>query len=243
MSAVSAPKQPGHSQWPDHQSQRPDRPPPIQFHTEEPAPRDSQALAWTLRIAGLVAVAVISGFVWWYINNEDPGEDPTGRGGGGNTQQQSTGEYEFTEELDSPRVDDSCVDHAYDATQGFLQEKDCDRLTRSVFTTTIEDRTIYTSVSVVEMNDEQTASDLRELTDTDGSGNVSDLVREGEVTVEGLDALNSGGYASEQQGKQVTIVESDYDPKASQGGSKGELKDVCKDAIRLGREMVANSGG
>jgi hypothetical protein len=242
VSAVSAPKQPGQSPWPDHQSQRPDRPPPIQFHAEEPEPRESQALAWTLRIAGLVAVAVISGFVWSYIQNEDTGEDPTGVGGE-KTQQQSTGEYEFTEELDSPRVDDSCVDHAYDATQGFLQEKDCERLTRSVFTTTIEGRTIYTSVSVVEMTDEQTAGDLRELTDTDGSGNVSDLVFEGEVTVEGLEALNGGGYASEQQGKQVTIVEADYDPKASQGGSKGELKDVCKDAIRLGREMVANSGG
>lgn len=240
MSAVSAPYQPGQTPWPDHQSQRPDRPPPIQFHSDEQEPRGNQAVAWSLRIAGLVAVAVISGFVWWYIHNEDPADPPTGLGDG-NTQQQSSGEYEFAEELDSPRVDDSCVDHAYDATQGFLQEKDCDRLTRSVFTTTIKDRTIYTSVSVVEMNDEQTASDLRELTDTDGSGNVSDLVREGEVTVEGLDALNGGGYASEQQGKQVTIVESDYDPKANQGGSKDELRDVCKDAIRLGRDMVSNT--
>jgi hypothetical protein len=241
VSAVSAPYQPGQPPWPDNQSQRPERPPPIQFHDEEQEPRGSQAAAWALRITGLVAVAVISGLAWWYIQNEGSGGEPTGSGAGGNTEQQSSGEYEFTAKLDSPRVDDSCDEHAYDATQTFLQEKTCTKLTRSVFTTTIEDRTVYTSVSVVEMRDEQTASDLRDLTDKNGSGNVNDLVREGEITVEGLEALNGGGYASEQQGTQVTIVEADYDPKANQGGSKGELKDVCRDAIRLGGDMVSNT--
>lgn len=241
MSAVSAPYQPGQTPWPDHQSQRPDRPPPIQFRNEEQEPRGSGALAWTLRIAGLVAVAVISGFVWLYILSEGPGADPTGSGSGENTQQQSTGEYEFTAELDSPRVDKSCGEHAYAATQTFLQEKACNKLTRSVFTTTIDDRTVYASVSVVEMDDQQAASDLRDLTDKDGSGNVNDLVREGKVTVEGLETLsNGGGYASEQRNNQVTIVEADYDPAAKDGGSSEELKDVCRDAIRLGGDITGS---
>jgi hypothetical protein len=238
VSAVSAPYHPGQSPWPDNQSQRPDRPPPIQFHNEEQEPRGSGPLTWALRIAGLVAVAVISGFVWFYIQSEGSGGDATGPGGE-ETQQQSTGEYEFTEELDSPKVDNTCGDHAYDATQTFLQEKDCSKLTRSVFTTTVNGRTVYASVAVVEMDDEEAAGDLRELTDTDGSGNVNDLVREGEVTVEGLETLsNGGGYASEQRGTQVTIVEADYDPTAKDGGSPEELKDVCKDAIRLGGDIT-----
>lgn len=240
MSAVSAPYHPGQSPWPDNQSQRPDRPPPIQFHSEEQEPRGNQVLAWSLRIVGLIAVAVISGLVWWYIVNDDQGTGQTGYGDGA-TQQQSSGAFDFSPELDSPRVDQACSDHAYGATQDFLAERSCQRLTRSVFTTSVDGRTIYASVSVVEMADQESASDLRKLTDTDGSGNVNDLVREGEVPVDGLKSLSKGGgYASEQQGEQVTIVEADYDPKAKKGGSQDELDDVCRDAIRLGSEITAN---
>lgn len=241
MSAVSAPYHPGQAPWPDHQSQRPDRSPPIQFHTEDQAPRGNPALAWTLRIVGLVAVAVISGVVWWYIQNEDLGGSPTGYGGG--TEQQSSGKYDFTAEVDQAREDDACADHAYGETQRFLQDHQCARLTRSVFTTTIDGRTIYASVSVVEMADEDSARALRELTDTDGSGNVNDLVREGLVKVDGLDQLSGNdGYDSAQEGTRVTIVEADYDPAADKDGTEAELDDVCTDAIRLGAEMVAGSG-
>jgi hypothetical protein len=241
VSAVSAPYRPGQSQWPDHQSQRPDRPPPIQFRPEDQEPRGNPALAWTLRIVGLVAVAVISGVVWWYIQQEQGGS-PTGYGGG-ETQQQSSGAYDFTAKLDAPQVDESCAEHAYGDTKGFFQEHQCDRLTRSVFTTTIDGRTIYTSVSVVEMPDEETAGALRELTDTDGSGNVSDLVREDVVAVDGLKSLsNGGGYDSAQQGKQVVIVESDYDPNAAADGTEDELDKVSTDAIRLGADMLADGG-
>jgi len=241
VSAVSAPYHPGQSPWPDNQSQRPDRPPPIQFRPEDQEQRGNPALAWTLRIVGLVAVAVISGLVWWYIQQEQGGT-PTGYGGE-DTQQQSSGAYDFKAKLDSPQVDEACDEHAYGDTKGFFQDQQCDRLTRSVFATTVEGRTIYTSVSVVEMPDEESAKALRELTDTDGSGNVSDLVREDVVPVEGLKSLsNGGGYDSAQQGTKVVIVESDYDPNAAQDGTEDELDDVSTDAIRLGDDLLANSG-
>jgi hypothetical protein len=242
VSAVSAPYQPGQAPWPDNQSQRPDRPPPIQFHDEEQGPRSNQALAWTLRVVGLLAVAVISGLVWWYIQN-DSGGDATGYGGGGETQQQSSGAYDFKQKLDAPQVDQACGDHAYGQIKNFLEEHNCVRLTRSVFTADIEDRTVYTSVSVVEMADEDTAQQLQHLADKDGSGNVKDLVREGTVQVDGLTSLSaSDGYASEVQGDRVTIVESDYDPNAKDGGNQRELDDVCKDALRLGGDITADGG-
>jgi hypothetical protein len=242
VSAVSAPYQPGQPPWPDHQSQRPERPPPIQFHADEQEQRGSQALAWTLRIAGLVAVAVISGFVWWYIRNEDPDGEPTGSGGG-ETQQQSTGEYEFTAELDTAKVDDDCSQHAYGTTQEFFRDNPCDRLTRSAFTTTVGERTIYVSVSVVEFGDAGPAGELQTLTQEDGTGNVNDLVREQVVDAGGLTTLSArGGYASEVQGNRITIVEADYDPQTADGGTEGELDDVSNDALRLGGDITAKGG-
>ncbi|MGH3763264.1 hypothetical protein [Actinophytocola sp.] len=239
---MSAPYHSGQSPWPDNQSQRP---PPIQFRPEEQAPRDNSALAWTLRIIGLIAVAVVSGAVWWYIQIDDGDGSPTGYGGG-TTQQQSAGKYEFTQELDSPRVNGACGDHAYGDTKQFLEENSCERLTRSVFTTSVDGRTIYTSVSVVEMADAATAEALRDKTDEDGSGNVNDLVREGEVKVKGLDTLSGNdGYASEVRGTRVTIVESDYDPKTNkdESGTQDVLDDVSRDALRLGADITNGDDG
>lgn len=242
MSAVSAPYHPGQSPWPDHRPQRPDRPPPIQFRPDDQVPRGNPVLAWTLRILGLIAVAVISGVVWWYIQKENP--DPPAGYSSGETQQQSQGVFDFTARIDEPRVDDSCAEHAYGQIQQFLQNEPCEKLTRGIFTTTVEGRTVYTSVSVVQMADEEAAGELRDLTDTDGTGNVNDLVREGEVTIEDLETLSGGGgYDSAQQRNEVVIVESDYDPAKADGGSEDELEEVCTDAIRLGGDMVAQTGG
>jgi hypothetical protein len=241
VSAVSAPYHPGQSPWPDNQSQRPDRPPPIQFRQEEQEPGGSPVLAWTLRIAGLVAIAVISGLVWWYIQKEAP--NGSAADDGGSTGQQSSGAFEFTPVIGRPQVDDNCADHAYGATQDSLQQTPCERLTRSVFTTEIDGRTVYVSVSVVEMADEAAAKALRELTDSNDTGNVSDLVREKVVDAGGLDELSGAdGYDSEQKGSQVVIIEADYAPDASDGGAEDELDKVCKDALRLGKEIVADAG-
>jgi hypothetical protein len=237
VSAVSAPYRPGQSPWPDNQSQ----PPPLQFRPEGEAPRSNQALAWTLRIVGLIAVAVISGVVWWYIKSDTADGNPTGDGSD-KTQQQSTGKYDFTAKLDGPKVDDDCSAHSYNKTQQFFQEHPCERLTRLAYTTTIDDHTVYTSVAVVDFDDPQFAGDLKKLTAEDGTGNVNDLVREGVVKVDGLDALNAhGGFAAQVQGNRITIVESDYDPATGEV-TEDELDDISRDALRLGDDITANGG-
>ena len=237
---MSAPYRPGQTPWPENQQHRP---PPIRFH-EEPASGGTSALDWTLRIVGLVAVAVISGFLWWFLNNEEPKGPATGYGGQPSSQRPTTsGEFDFTLEVDQPIVDESCSAHAYGQIQRFLTDTPCEQLTRAIYSTEIEGRKVYTSVSVVEMADEGKAKELRELTDTDNTGNVNDLVREGEVPIDGLKTLSGGGgYDSAQDDTDVIIVESDYDPSADEGGSEDELDRVCADALRLSAEMVGQAG-
>lgn len=240
---MSAPYRPGRPPWPENQQHRPDRPPPIQFH-EEQAAGGTSALDWTLRILGLVAVAVISGFLWWFLNNEEPTGSSTGYGPNTSTQPTTTdGEFEFVMETDGPIVDESCSQHSYGQIQKFLTDTPCEQLIRAVYSTEIEGRKVFTSVSVVEMAEETEAKELRDLTDTDNTGNVSDLVREGEVRVDGLKTLSGGGgYDSAQHGTDVIIVESDYDPSADEDGSEDELDRVCSDALRLSSEMVDRAG-
>lgn len=248
---MSAPYRPGQPQWPGNGPQRPDRPPPIQFRQDEPSrPSGNPALQWGLRILGLVAVAVISGVVWYYITND--GKSPSSASDDGGTEQQSEGAYDFSphQDMASPETDDDCAAHAYGRIQRHLQATSCDHLSQQLFVTKVDGRTVYASVSVVTMPDEAKAAELRALTDEDGSGNVSDVLRDGAVTIEGMDRLSGGGgYAAKQDGREVVIVEADLDPKDQSKSEDEQTKDekeildpVCEDALRLADQVDGTAG-
>lgn len=242
MSAPYPP--PGQPQWPGQQQRRPERPPPIEFRQEDPEPpRRNDALVWVLRIAGLVAIAVISGLVWAYIRSDDTKDAAPNDG---TEDPVIEGKYDFTplSQLRSPRLDSTCAEHSYGKAKEFFEDTECDQLTRSVFTTALPDgRSVYTSVVVVRMANEADAQELRELTDTNGTGNVKDLVNEGIVTIDGLDKLNGGGYKSTQGGSEVVIVESDFAPDVTERDDELALDDVSEDGLRLGDEIKSGNAG
>jgi hypothetical protein len=248
---VSAPYRPGQPQWPANGPQRPDRPPPIQFRQDEPPrPKGNPALQWGLRILGLVAVAVISGVVWYYVTNDGKSPDTTADQGG--TEQETEGRFDFSPHPDmtSPATDENCAEHAYGRIQQHLQATPCDHLSQQLFVTEVDGRTVYASVSVVTMPDEEKAAELRALTDEDGSGNVSDVLRDGGVTIDGMDRLSGGGgYAAKQNGREVVIVEADLDPKDQSESEADQKKDekkildpVCEDALRLAKQVDTKAG-
>jgi hypothetical protein len=245
---VSAPYRPGQQQWPGNGPQRPERPPPIQFRQgEPPRPPDRPALRWTLRIAGLVAIAVVSGLLWSVITSDDAAPAASGQG---TEEPPSEGAFDLKPHPDmrDPQFDENCAAHAYGDIQQFLQANTCDHLSRQLFVAEIEGRRVFTSVSVVTMPTEEKAAELRDLTDKDGSGNVSDVVRDDVVKINGLDKLSSGGgYASKQSGRDVIIVEADLGP-GDRGSDKTKdekeiLDPVCEDALRLGPEIADDTGG
>jgi hypothetical protein len=245
---VSAPHRPGRPPWPErgHPGATGDTAPirpranePLQFHSEALPPPGNQVLVWVLRGLGLVAVAVISGLVWWYINDDGappPALEET-------TEQQAGGQFEFApiDQVKDPRHDSNCADHSYDDVQAFFRKTPCEQLTRALYTTTdAEGRTVYTNVSVVRMPTAENAAQLRELADSDGTGNVTDLVKAGVVKVPSLPDVNGGGYAAVQHDRNVIIVESALDPAAKKGAKADDeavLDAICQDAIRLGDEI------
>ena len=232
---MSAPHRPGQAPWPE-------RPAPIQFRAEPPPPQrsDNPVLIWTLRGLGLLAVAVISGLVWWYIHDD---KQPVGAGTQPTTAAK-TGQFEFTPAEQAPqlRKDSSCAEHAYGQIKtSFFPNTPCDQLTRGLYTTTAADgRKVYTNVSVVRMRTPEDAARLRELTDKDGTGNVNDLIREKLVKLPGLGSLSGGaGYKAVQHDANVIIVEADFDGAKRVDKAKDEtiLDAICEDAVRLGDQI------
>jgi hypothetical protein len=241
---VSAPYRPG-QQWPP---QRPERPPPIQFRQEEaPAPPPpNKALQWGLRVAGLVAIAVVSGLVWYYVTSESASTPTTGTGSTGTPKPE--GVYTFTAHsgTPSPDTDTDCAKHAYGDIQDFLKSKPCDHLARQLFVTKVDGRVVYASISVVTMPDEAEAKELRDLTDTEDTGNVSDVVKDGLVKIDGLKQLTGdAGYASNQSGRDVIIIEAAFAPGDTSGDEDADEKvvdSVCEDALRLASQVDRGSG-
>jgi hypothetical protein len=189
-----------------------------------------------LKGLGLLAVAVVSGLVWLVVVPKDkPVETPP-------PTTPSAGEFEFAKspQVPEPLRDSECASHAYGQTKEFLTRTPCQQLTRGLFTTTTSDgRTVYTSVSVVRMKTLADASGLKQLTTRDGTGNVNDLVKDGAVQVPGLRTLASGGFAAQQQDRDVIIVESDtVQHGPNEQDHNALMKRISTDAVRLATTLT-----
>ncbi|RFU20336.1 hypothetical protein [Geodermatophilus marinus] len=130
------------------------------------------------------------------------------------------------------QVADTCVGNSYGAVAEFFASSDCAGLARALWSTEVGGRPVVVSVSAVDMGDAASARALRALTDQSGTGNVSDLLREGVRYEGGPEALSRAEYASAVSGATVTIVETSWvDP--ARAGSTADLDVVAGTSLVL----------
>lgn len=207
-----------------------------QTHQPAPPPAPPRKTTWVGKALALVGVAVVSGFVWWVLQpSEQPGQPAA-------QPEKTAGEYEFTTspQLPDPVRDSDCAAQSTGQTQAFFKATPCLQLTRALYKAELPDgRTVYSSVSVVKMRTSEDARKLKELTETDGTGNVKDLVLAKAASVPPLTTLANGGYASEQRDQEVVIVESDTPARGADAATHNrEMKKVSEDAIRLASDFA-----
>lgn len=236
------PMTPGPSGRQQVSARPPGRQPQAPRQPRPPKPQQEKQ-GWVLKALGLVAVAVVSGMLWWLIqqnNDQRPPEDQS------NADPATVGDYNFVRHPELPKtlIDSDCANHAYDDIEKFLDEKRCQFVARALFTTNAEGQQIYTSVSVVRMLKLEDATKLKQLTDQDGTGNVNDIIKEKTVKVSGLTTLANGAYASAQHELDVIIVESDWAPEGKRTKEQTVLLEkVSTDAIRLGDDIRDDNQG
>lgn len=115
-------------------------------------------------------------------------------------------------------TDTSCEGHAYNQAAEFLRERGCLHLDRSLWSGTAEGQEVVIAVATVQLADTTTATAFRSLVDSNGTGNVSDLIREGRGYPGAPPALSGQGYASAQLGDRVVVSEADgIDPDFTDG--------------------------
>jgi hypothetical protein len=143
---------------------------------------------------------------------------------------QTAGGQVFT--LEALKVDPSCVGHAYGQVAGFLTQTPCTGLSRALYSTQVGGRPMVLAVSHTRMPDASTAAQLKTWADSSGTGNVSDLLREGMTWAGGPTRLGSASeYASALHGDVVTIVETAWVPPAS--GASDQLDGAAEAGLTL----------
>jgi len=148
-----------------------------------------------LKGAGLVAVAVVAGLIWWLVRHEP--DEPVA--------QAPAKEFSFVAAA-GPVVSTDCAAKSSDAVKKWFGGHPCQKLSRSLYATSAGNARALVSVAVVTMPSEADAQELKKLVDTDGTGNVSDLVRDGSAKLPDAPTLASGEYTSRVTGSQVAIV-------------------------------------
>jgi hypothetical protein len=130
------------------------------------------------------------------------------------------------------QTDPTCVGNSYGAVADLFATTDCAGLARALYSTEVGGRPVVVSVAVADMGGADGARALRTLADQNGSGNVSDLLRDGVRYPGGPERLSGAQYASAVSGSSVTIVETAW---AAPGptGSTADLDVVASNALVL----------
>ncbi len=230
------------------QSEVPDAPPAYWSRSAEAtaAPEEEPGEPGTGRRTGLflvvalVAVALLVGGGWLLLDGRDgstdgaaaadqsaPASAPAGPQVG---VVQTVAGQDYT--VQAVNSTGTCAGHAYGAVAEFFAATDCTGLSRALYSTDVRGEEVVVSVARVQMPDGTAARDLRALADQNGSGNVSDLLREG-VRYQGSPAKLAGAeYASALSGPTVTIVEAAWVEADSQSRS-ADIDRVAGDALAL----------
>jgi len=194
-----------------------------------PPARNPRDLA--LKGAGLVAIAVVSGLLWFLIRHEDAPAQASPP----SVSQQNSGAFKYTQ-VAGPEKGDNCAAKSNDETKKFFQDNPCRSLTRALYTTESGGVKVLVSVVLVGMPDSDKALALKALTEKDGTGNVTDLVKDGTYKASGAPKVSGAdaAYSSHVEGTNVTIVLADF-----YGNHTDEalIEKIADDAIRLSSDL------
>ena len=141
---------------------------------------------------------------------------------------QVVGDTEYT--LEVVAFDSSCRTHSYGAITSFFATTDCLGLSRSLWSAQADGVPAVVSVSRVTMPDAARAQALLSLTDVSGTGNISDLLREGSRYEGGPEALSDADYASGTADDVAVIVETSW---VGDAGDPAALQQLAEDGVEL----------
>lgn len=185
----------------------------------------------------LVAVAVVSGLVWGLVRAGGGSEGVPGapQAGPPSSDPLNAGEFSY-EVVAGPTTDTDCSANSYGQMVDWFAEHPCENVFRGLYITTEGEARALVSVVLVTMPDASQAQQLKAVTDTDATGNIEDLARNGTVNLPKAPSVARGEYHSQIDGHQVTIVEANFYDEHS---DPELLRTITADAAKLTEHLTA----
>lgn len=123
-----------------------------------------------------------------------------------------------------------CAAHSYGQVQTFFGKTPCSSVHRLLATTKQGGRTVVIAANEVTFDTTAQASRYLALVNSDGTGNISDLLREGVGFPGAPSKLPDAAFASRQSGSQVWVAEAAY-LSGSSSTSDPALKAIAEKGI------------
>lgn len=143
---------------------------------------------------------------------------------------QQIGEYTYVPALS--RAGETCAGNANGDVAAYFETTDCTSLSRELYRTEIDGVQVLVSVARITMPDEASAEEFKSLVDSDGTGNVNDLLEAGDRIEGGPAELIPVSYASDLEGADLTIVVAGwFDPAVT--GDEEALGQLTTEALAL----------
>ncbi|SFB55867.1 hypothetical protein SAMN05216266_11966 [Amycolatopsis marina] len=173
-----------------------------------------------------MVIALVSGLLWWVIRHDSGGAEPQAVA----QDPLTSGQFQY-EVVAGPKNATDCAANSYGKVEDWFTEHPCDALSRALYVSETAGQRVLVSVVQVTMSTPELAQQLKVITDTDNTGNVNDLVRDGTAKIPGAPKVAGGEYNSSVEGGEVTIVEARL---FDDSDDKELLSRVTEDALRLG---------
>jgi len=103
-----------------------------------------------------------------------------------------------------------CATHARGRAKSSFETEDCVKATRSLATGQVNGRQTLFVTSRVEMASSQAAASVKQVLDGNGTGNLTDLLREGRTYPGAPVQMPTSGYVSVQTAQVVTVAEAGF---------------------------------
>jgi len=124
-----------------------------------------------------------------------------------------------------------CAAHSYGQVRSFFASTPCSSVQRVLATTEAGGRPVVIASNIVTFDTPDQAQRYLKLVNADGTGNISDLLREGVSYPGGPSQLPDAAFASRADGNRVLVAEAGY-VSGTSNGQDPTLDSIAAQAIR-----------
>ena len=128
-----------------------------------------------------------------------------------------------------------CASHAHGRAKNSFEAQNCVKATRFLASGHVNGRPVLYVVSQIQMGSADAAASIKEVLDSNGTGNLNDLLLEGNTFPGAPAKMPDSGYASVQTGALVVLAEAGFDDGGPSSNTNPALRAAAAQVAALVR--------